>query len=367
MKVLILSKALVLGSYQRQLAWLAQDPGIELVAVVPPYWLEPGVGRVTLEQIPPRGYRLLVRDIAWNGHFHLYYWRALGQLLPSERPDVLHLDEESFNLATYQGMRWGTRLGARCLFFNWANIPRALPPPFCWFERYNLAHAAHAVAGNREAASLLRKKGYRGPLTVIPQFGVDVELFSPVPTRRASRDFTIGYVGRLVRQKGVLDLVEAMARLPKEAHLRLIGSGELEPELRRRALALGLEDRIEFYGRVPSAALPALYRELDVLVLPSRTTPAWKEQFGRVLIEAMACAIPVVGSDSGEIPYVVGEAGLLFPEGDVEALAARMRALLEDASLREALGKRGRERVLAHYSQERIAHAYLEVYREIAA
>lgn len=366
MKVLILSKALVVGSYQRQLNWLAREPDIDLVAVVPPYWAEPGVGRVTLERVPPSGYRLLVRDIAWNGHFHLYCWRGLARLLRSERPDVLHLDEESFNRATYQGMWWGTRFGARCLFFNWANIRRPLPPPFCWFERYNLSHAAYAVAGNREAAAILREKGYRGPLAVIPQFGVDVEAFSP-GARQPGSGFIVGYVGRLVRQKGVLELLEAVARMPPNVRLRLIGAGSLEPELRRRAAALRIEDRVEFHGRVPSSALPPLYRELDVLVLPSRTTPTWKEQFGRVLIEAMACGVPVVGSDSGEIPYVIGEAGLLFPEGDTEALADRLRTLLEDPALRRELGLRGRERVLAHYSQERVARAYLGVYREMVS
>lgn len=366
MKVLILSKALVVGAYQRQLRWLASEPDIDLVAVVPPYWTEPGVGRVDLERIPPNGYRLLVQDIALNGHFHLYRWRGLGRLLRSERPDVLHLDEESFNWATCQGMWWGTRIGARCLFFNWANIRRPLPPPFCWFERYNLSHAAYAVAGNREAASILREKGYRGPLAVIPQFGVDVEVFYP-GGKRLGPEFVVGYVGRLVPQKGVLDLLEAVARMPSNVRLRLIGGGSLEPELRRRSTALGMEHRVEFLGRVPSSALPQLYRELDVLVLPSRTTPNWKEQFGRVLIEAMACGVPVVGSDSGEIPNVVGEAGLLFPEGDVEALQDRLRTLFEDAALRRELGVRGRERVLAHYSQERVARAYVGVYREIGS
>ncbi|MGC8875147.1 MAG: glycosyltransferase [Chloroflexia bacterium] len=364
MKVLILSKALVLASYQRQLGWLARERDVELVAVVPPYWAEPGVGRIGLEQVPASGYRLLVREIAWNGHFHLYFWRALGQLLRSERPDVLHIDEESFNLATYQGMRWGVHLGARCLFFNWANIRRHLPPPFRWFERYNFAHAAYAVAGNREAASILQERGYRGPLAVIPQFGVDVETFCP-GSYRPSEGFTVGYVGRLVPQKGVLDLLEAVARLPATVRLRLIGTGTLEAALRRRAETLGVQDRVEFCGRVRSSELPQHYREMDVLVLPSRTTPTWKEQFGRVVVEAMACAVPVVGSDSGEIPYVIGDAGLLFPEGNVEALTECLRALFEDAGRRHELGARGRERVLSRYSQERIAHAYLQVYREL--
>jgi glycosyltransferase involved in cell wall biosynthesis len=111
--------------------------------------------------------------------------------------------------------------------------------------------------------------------------------------------------------------------------------------------------------------MPDFYRSVDVLVLPSRTTPRWKEQFGRVLVEAMACETPVIGSDSGEIPYVIGRDGLIFPEDDIDALAAHLRSLQEDAALRRELGRRGRQRVLANYTQARIARATAEVYRQM--
>ena len=372
MKVLIVSKALVVGAYQHKLELLAREPGVEVVAVVPPAWREPGVGVLTLERPAGASYRLIVRPIALNGHFHLFFWPGLGRLLRQERPDVLHVDEESFNLATFLALRRGAQLGIPGLFFNWANLYRRLPPPFSWFERYNLDHAAYAVAGNQEAADILRCKGYRGPLRVIPQFGVDETVFTPSPGQPATgaaadkgraEGFTIGYAGRLVPQKGVLDLVEAAAGMPS-ARLLLVGRGEMEAHLRQRAAAADLRGRVEFTGWAPSQDLPDLYRRMDVLVLPSRTTPHWKEQFGRVLVDAMACGVPVVGSDSGEIPHLIGAAGLVFPEGDVTALRERLERL-RDPALREELGRRGRERVLAHYTQERVAQAYLEVYREM--
>jgi glycosyltransferase involved in cell wall biosynthesis len=113
--------------------------------------------------------------------------------------------------------------------------------------------------------------------------------------------------------------------------------------------------------------MPARPRALDALVLPSLTRPNWKEQFGRVLVEAMACGVPVVGSDSGEIPHVVGEAGLIFPEGDVEALRDRLARLAADARFRADLAARGRARVLAHYTQARIAEATCAVYQHLLA
>jgi glycosyltransferase involved in cell wall biosynthesis len=105
---------------------------------------------------------------------------------------------------------------------------------------------------------------------------------------------------------------------------------------------------------------------LDVLVLPARTRPNWKEQFGRMLIEGMACGVPVVGSRSGAIPEVIGQAGLTFAEGDVEALRACLASLIAHPRLREQLIAAGRERVLSYYTQAQVAAATLQVYREMA-
>jgi glycosyltransferase involved in cell wall biosynthesis len=369
MKILILSKAMIIGAYQRQMEILGRNPNVDLVVVVPPHWREPGVGKITLERAFSRGYRLLVHPIALNGRFHVHFWPGLGRLLRQEKPDILHIDEESFNLATFQALWFGKRLGARCLFFNWANLHRPLPPPFSWMERYVLTHADYAVAGNQEAAVILVTKGYRGKLSVIPQVGVDADRFRPASRRPVEASdqpaLRIGYVGRLVPQKGISDLLEAVAGLPPGVQLVVVGDGIEKERLEERVTDLSLTDRVEFTGRIGWKELPDLYRRLDVLVLPSRTWPNWKEQFGRVLIEAMASEVAVVGSDSGEIPNVIGEAGLIFPEGDVVALQEHLRQLLVDPAMRQELGRQGRQRVWQHYSQKRVAEAYLKVYREM--
>jgi glycosyltransferase involved in cell wall biosynthesis len=108
--------------------------------------------------------------------------------------------------------------------------------------------------------------------------------------------------------------------------------------------------------------MPALMRSFDAVLLPSLTLPGWKEQFGRVLVEAMASGVPVVGSDSGEIPRVTGKGGVIVPEGDEDALAGALFRLYSDAGLRADLGKRGRERVLKHFTHARIAQGTLEAY-----
>ncbi len=128
---------------------------------------------------------------------------------------------------------------------------------------------------------------------------------------------------------------------------------------------LNLASRVEFWGSISSTEMPRWLNGLDVLVLPSVSRPSWKEQFGRVLVEAMACEVPVVGSTCGEIPNVIGDAGLLFPEGDLDSLRDCLKRLLSDEPLRQRLGQLGRQRVLAHYTQARIAAATHAVYREL--
>jgi glycosyltransferase involved in cell wall biosynthesis len=365
MKIVMLSKALLVGAYQKKLEELARLPGVELVALVPPTWHEPGAGVLRLERRFTQGYRMEMLPLVLNGQHHLYWFAGLGRALRRERPDVLHIDEESFNLATYQAMRLGVVLGARCCFYNWANIERRYPPPFGWFERYNFRHAAHAIAGNHDAAAILRRHGYQGPLTLLPQFGVDPDLFAPAPPRPANGPLVVGYLGRLVAQKGLLDLLDALTLLPPHIRLRLVGSGDLRPRLEQRARERGLTERIELWPAVPSTDVPEVLRGLDVLALPSHTTPNWKEQFGRVLIEAMSCGVPVVGSSSGEIANVVGAGGLIVPERSPRALANALRLLAEQPALRRELGQRGRARVLAHYTQAALARSYYAVYREM--
>jgi glycosyltransferase involved in cell wall biosynthesis len=129
----------------------------------------------------------------------------------------------------------------------------------------------------------------------------------------------------------------------------------------------GLTGRVVFTGPQPSTAMPRIMRGLDVLVGPSLTTARWKEQFGRMLVEAMACGVAVIGSDSGEIPNVIGEAGLVVSEGDAGALRAALSRLRDDPGERRRLGALGRARVLELFTQGAIARRTFYVYQQMLA
>jgi glycosyltransferase involved in cell wall biosynthesis len=322
------------------------------------------------------GYVLREIPIHFSGRFHWHYFPTLQRELARAQPDIFHIDEEPYNLATWLALRALARTktpSAKALFFSWQNIARRYPPPFSWMEHAALQQAHAAIVGNAEAQAVWQTKGCTKPMRVIPQFGVDELVFAPSNVHfqaqaqaqsQSLKPFTIGYAGRVIPEKGIALAIEALQSLPA-ARLIVLGNGPLLPALHTYAKSLELDERVIFRAPVASTAMPAFYRELDALVLPSLTRRNWKEQFGRVLIEAMACGVPVVGSNSGEIPNVIGDAGLVFPEDNAEALLECLRKLHQNPSLRAELAQRGRQRVLAHYTMRRVAEATVDFYRAL--
>ena len=365
MRVALVSKALVTGIYQSLVSEIGQN-GVDLTVFCPPYWQD-SRGRHELSVEPSPHFRLQEIPLRFNGHFHLHYYPGLYKRLRALKPDLLHFDEEAYNLATWMGLRQAARLGIPSVFFTWQNLVRRYPPPFCWWEQdvYQRAHCA--IAGSEEAKQVLRTKGYAGPVTVNPQMGVDTGLFMPLDPPTANDRFTIGYAGGLVPEKGLDILLQACAALRQNWQWFLVGSGNAEKELRRMTAELNLNERVHFLGRRSGKEMPAFYQSLDVFVLPSRTQRNWKEQFGRVLIEAMSCSIPVVVSDSGEGQQVVGETGLVYPEADSQTLARHLQTLQAAPLQRRLRGKAGRTRVLTHFSMPKVASKLIEVYSQIRA
>jgi len=285
---------------------------------------------------------------------YIYGVRSLVRTLRRVRPRVVLVEEEPTSLALAQFSLLRKQFDYHLFFFTWENIYWQ-PQVTRWVERLNFKAARGAIAGSQEAARFLRAKGFQEPVKVIPQMGIDPVQFQPPGEPRQNEPFTIGYVGRITKEKGLQTLFQAVAHLPGDWTLHMIGNGPLRSELESEAHRAGWTDRLHWLDFVPRDKLPAHLQQMHVLVLPSRTTSHWKEQFGRVLIEAMACGVPIVGSDSGAIPEVVGDAGLIFPEGDSEVLRQFLISLMENPSLLRGLSTRAVERVRAHFTDQVIA------------
>ena len=382
MKVLMLSKACIVGAYQKKLEEIAAFEEVELTVAVPPSWDDPRTP-TRLEKVHTQGYELIVTTIALNGNYHLHFYPKLRQIVRQVKPDVFHIDEEPYNLATFQAMRLAQSIGAKTVVFSWQNMYKRYPPPFSLMERYVLANTNALLVGSSEAWQVWSRKGYAGPIHLIPQFGVDpaiyyrherparqgkMSVFKQRDSRRPSQPaLVIGYVGRLVEEKGVDILLQAAHQLVGPWTMHILGSGPDRARLEKIGQWLGIGPRLTFDQKLPSTHLPHYFSGLDVLVLPSVSRSNWKEQFGRVLIEAMACDVITIGARSGAIPEVIGDAGLTFAEGNVEELRAHLQRLIDDIALRDELRRKGRQRVTENYTQAAIAKNTVEVYRQLLA
>lgn len=287
-------------------------------------------------------------------------WRALG-----EQWDVIDIHEEPFALATAEilALRKLRRNEAPYVLYSAQNLEKRYPAPFRWLERCALQGAAGVQVCNAEAGRIVQQKGFPGQPRVIP-LGVDVDHFTVSSRPPASgASVHVGYVGRLAPHKGVDLLLEAVAQ-QSELTLAVAGGGPQEQELRGRAEHQDLAGRVHWLGGVTQDDLPSVYASLDVLAIPSRTTPGWVEQFGRVAVEAMASGVPVVASGSGALPGVIGEAGILVPEGDPAALAKTLLRVGRDTELHTELRERGVKR--AHEcAWPEVAAEFEDLYRTV--
>ena len=267
--------------------------------------------------------------------------------------------------------------GVPLVVFGWENLERRLPLARWWTCQFVLNTVKAIVPGNQDGANIMRSWGYQGILEVMPQMGVDPDFFSPVPSeiaanpsesRSGDRPFNIGYVGRLARSKGIDLIFAAVHQLRAQGlncQITICGSGGDEQMLRDEADKQQIAEAIVWRGAVRHEAVPAEMAAFDVLVLPSRTTPDWKEQFGHVSIEAMAMGIPAIGSSSGEIPNVIGRSDLVFQEEDVDGLATILARAISNPEWRQEVSQYGLQRVRQHYTHARIADRLINLWHEV--
>ncbi|MBD1918739.1 MULTISPECIES: hormogonium polysaccharide biosynthesis glycosyltransferase HpsO [Cyanophyceae] len=389
MRVLVLSHTYIVDLNREKLRALAQlSPEMEVVVGVPQRWQPGGVQNRLIVSEPLRAGNFRVQplsNLSQNNQGLLTFGPDLIRLLQKFRPQVIQVEQGAKALGYAQTITLNRLLGLRAknVLFTWWNLPYQLKFPISALEAYNLRHTHGLVVGNQDGANVLRDRGYIAPYRVMPQLGVDETLFRPQPQPElaqslaiASDAFVVGYCGRFVEEKGLLTLCAALTTLrdqPQPWVWLLVGRGELRDTIQAKADGLGIGDRLRWVTGIPHDQVPNYINLMHTLVLPSETTEkfktltakGWKEQFGHVLIEAMACAVPVIGSDSGEIPHVIDQAGLVFPEGNAPALAEHLRLLMENPARRQSLGESGYYRAMGRYTNRALAKQLLEFYEEI--
>ncbi len=401
-RLLVVSHPAVVDVNQEVYRELARR-GWDLTVVLPSRWRhEYAHTDVTPRALPGLEDSLRPTPVAFPGrpqrHFYLTSCRSI---CARSRPHVAFVEAEPYSLSAAQWSRAFRRLGIPFGVQCYENIDRPLPMPVRRLRSRVLREAAFVAARSDSAARLARAWGARGEVDLAPPavpawdtvavpdrdrapglaarpLGERPPAERPLPERplagrplaerpladptehpqaehslpehpQAERPFTVGYAGRLIESKGLIDLLAAVRQLDAPVELVLIGNGELRAQLDGQPIP---GSRVRVLDTLTHDQMARGYAQLDVLVLPSHTTPTWKEQFGRVIVEALWCGVPVVGSDSGEIPWLIGltGGGLVFPEGDRDALAAALGRLREAPELRRELAASGRAAVEERFS-----------------
>jgi glycosyltransferase involved in cell wall biosynthesis len=370
-RLMVVSHPAVLPANQQFYADLEDVTGWELTLVVPRDWRH-DYGQVLGGARWPRlRGRLEVVPVWPVGNIPLHIYRTCAKaVLERHGPDVLYVHHEPYALATVQFFK-ANRRWRRVPFGFYAeqNIAKRYPLPFRAWEREVLRGATFAGAVSQTALGILRDKGFAGRGELLP-LGVDVEVYRPTPPPAALAELRrsrrlIGFVGRLSEEKGLDTLVRAVSLLPPDEPvvLVIVGDGPFAPSLDALVDDLGIRSKVVRVGYVPHGEVAAYYSAFDLLVLPSRTLANRLEQFGRVIIESLACGTPVIGSSSGEIPILIESlgGGAVFPEGDTAALASLIRDLLADPERRARLADAGRRAVTARYGNRVLAGRFAQV------
>lgn len=374
MKILMIGHSYVVGLNRRLCREIARSGGEHVeVVVAAPKFVRGDLRPIRLETVEDEPYELVGLRTYLTGVPHImYYGLDLRRLLA--RPwDVVHAWTEPYVLSASQIALLKNK-HSKLIFSTFQNINKSYPPPFDSLERYAMSRSAGWTAFGRTIEETLRdRRGYRDrPHALIPS-GVDVDAFHPDPEARTEvlriLDWSlegppiVGYLGRFVPEKGLPMLMRVLDRLSVDHRVLFVGSGSLESTLRAWGETRG--DRVRVVTGVKHNESPRYLNAMDLLVAPSQTTPKWREQFGRMLIEAMASGAAIVASDSGEIPHVVGDAGVIVPESDESAWAETLNRLIESKNERLSLIDTGLERVRERFAWPVVARAFLDFFTEI--
>ena len=343
------------------------------VTAVAPVAYRGDLRRIAFEPIPNEACTVVPLRVRFDRVPHLMWYAGLSDAF-SSGADVVHCWEEPYVLAAAQVARHATR-PARVVYATFQNLPKSYPPPLTGFERESLTRASGWIAFSRTAEETLGPRdGYgRIPHRVIPP-GVDVAKFAPdAASGRAVRRqigwpedaLVVGYLGRFTQEKGLHDLCDALDRMRSPWFALLVGGGALQSDLER------FRDRhparVHIANGVNHGDVPRWLNAMTVLCAPSRTTESWREQFGRMLIEAMSCGVPVVATSSGEMPHVLDDSARVVAEQDPAALAAALDTLLANEGVRSRLSVAGVTRARERFAWPVVARQHLDFFDALIA
>jgi L-malate glycosyltransferase len=378
MKLLVLSHACVTPVNQQFFAEVESLTDWEITIILPSSWKNDYNDVISSKRWNQFRGKIIELPVLISGSVPLhFYFATFLSILKDLQPDFIYVHHEPYAAATAQLYLANLISHKKPIgFFTWQNILKAYPFPFNYIEQFVLKNSVIAFSGSYSAEEVLRQKGFKGRSVLLPA-SIDPLIYRPQSETTISlkrelqisfSEVLIGYMGRIVEEKGLKTLLYALKTITDLPwRLIMVGAGKYISTFNAIAQECQISHRITHLGFIPHQDAPRYLSAFDLLVLPSETRKNWKEQFGRVTIEAIACGTPVIGSDSGEIPHLINKTGggLTFPETQSNVLAARISQLIEDIDLRLELADKGRLVVLKDYTNQRIAHSFVQSINEL--
>ena len=238
MKVLVIWKALVSEAYHKRFIELAKLKDVELTLIVPTRW-----HKTNLEKGFCNEYKIIPTKIVLSGYNHFHWYPRLEKYVRQIRPDIFHIEEEHYSFVTYQAIKLAKKYNIKCLFVTWQNIYKKYPFPFSRIEQYNLENADYAIAGSNEVRKVLVRKGFDNKRISMVPLGADTMMFHKMESTELRSKlqlevFTIGYLGRFVIEKGIMDLLQAVSLINSDFNLLLVGSGKLRHKIKEKGRRL---------------------------------------------------------------------------------------------------------------------------------
>jgi glycosyltransferase involved in cell wall biosynthesis len=354
---------------ERERALVRRHPDIDLQVICTPRWRE---AEIDVNAQPDDLFPVITARRLFSKHPQLFAYDPwpIIKALRSHRPHLIDLSHEAYSVACAELLTLFSLFAPKVpiVMQTNQNIHHKYPPPFNWLEQRGFRRIAATYVCSETVREVVRAKGCDKPAPLIT-FGVNLKDFQPPKKARPrDRNFTIGFFGRMLPGKGLNILGEALQKIRSEDwQILLVGDGPERAAFEQQLADYNLSNRARFTGSIHYQFVPPYFHEIDLLVIPTETTARIREQFGRVIVEAMASEVPVIGSTCGAIPEVIGDAGLVVPEGDVDALAEALRKMISDESLRAPLAKAGRERVVRLYSWDKVGDDTYQLFREVLA
>lgn len=364
-KLLVIDHSAVVDLYRERERILAKDYNYSVSMVIPNNWNE---GSKNIKLNKNDEIKIYNSSTIFTNNIPIFMYNPflIAKAMINEKPDIIDIHEEPYSLSALEIIILKKIFSKRSkiVFYSAQNILKKYPLPIRIFEKIVCSNSQGAYTCSKEVTKVLKKRSFKGLIKEIP-LGIDEKVFFKKDINQKNEIFKIGFIGRLEESKGIINLIYALGKLTsKKWECSIVGNGSLYNDLHQLIEKENLCNKVKLFGSLDPQNIPTYINSIDILIVPSLTTSNWKEQFGRVIVEAFACGKPVIGSDSGAIPEVIGNAGIVFSENNIEELALKIDKVINDKELYSKISKNALERS-KQYTWKKIAKKFDDLYNEI--